>query len=220
VEFATEVIDLDIGSRHLSVEQLANLDAIARVSVIAGQTGTDRPFWAYLWPSARSLAGLIGRLPDLSGKRVMDLGSGVGAVGLAAAARGATVVLADIREEAASLGQKNAVRNGLAVETRVFDWDHPPTDLGEFDGITAADVFYDDGMMRGVLRFMRHHLKKDGLAWIADPMRIQPGGVAGAARLNGFECTSTILVPGQTMTGGVTLYEFWRRPRILVNSPT
>jgi predicted nicotinamide N-methyase len=213
LEFATDVTRIDIGTRELAIEQLADLDAMARASLLAGQTGADRPFWAYLWPSSSALAQLIGRIPDLSGRRVLDLGSGVGAAGIAAATRGAQVVLADIRPEAGMLGARNAARNGVEVKTCVLDWNAPPEGFGVFDGILAADVLYDDGMLRGVLRFIRKHLAPNGMAWIADPMRIQAGGVTGAALLHGLESRSTILIAGQTMTGGVTLYEFWRRSR-------
>jgi 2-polyprenyl-3-methyl-5-hydroxy-6-metoxy-1,4-benzoquinol methylase len=143
---------------------------------------------------------------------VLDLGCGIGAAGLAAAAKGATAVCADIRPEAVALVLKNAERNGLTIEARPVDWNDPPLDLGAFDGIIAADVLYDDGMLRGVLRFVRHHLAPGGLALIADPMRVLPGGVAGAARLHGLESDAAVLHPGSSVIGGVTLYRLWRRP--------
>jgi hypothetical protein len=77
----------------------------------------------------------------------------------------------------------------------------------------AADVLYEDGMLRAVIRFIKKHLAQDGIAMIADPMRIADGGVAGACRLHGLDAIDSILVPGKTLTGGVVLYEIQRRVR-------
>lgn len=205
----TIVSRFELGDLTLELEQVAELSELARTSLAEG---TD-PYWAYLWPSAKALAGVIAQLPDLEGRRVVDLGCGLGAVGLTAAAKGANVLLVDIREEALELVRRNAARNNLQVETRCFDFTSPPPDLGTFDGIVAADVFYEDGMLRSVIRFVKKHLAQDGLAMIADPMRIADGGVVGACRLHGLEAIDTVLMPGRTLTGGVVLYEVQRRRR-------
>lgn len=173
----------------------------------------DKPFWAYLWPSAAALARSIYAGPDLSGKRLLDLGCGLGAAGFAAAVKNADVVLADIRPEAMVLAEQNAAKNQLQIGARVVDWNAPPPDLGTFDFIVAADVLYDDGMLRGVLRFVRRHLSPGGNALIADPMRVLPGGVAGAAHLNGLECSSWVWSEGTSVQGGVTFYALWRKKR-------
>lgn len=205
----TIVSRLELGALTLELEQVAELSELARTSLAQG---TD-PYWAYLWPSAKALAAVIAQLPDLEGRRVVDLGCGLGAVGLTAAAKGANVLLVDVREEALELAQRNAARNRLEVETRRFDFTEPPADLGTFDGVVAADVFYEDGMLRSVIRFVKKHLAPDGLAMITDPMRIAEGGVSGACRLHGLEAIDTILKPGRTLTGGVVLYEIQRRQR-------
>ncbi len=205
----TRVSTLEMGAIRLELEQVAELGVLARSSLVEK---TD-PYWAYLWPSARALAQVVARLPDLEGRRVIDLGCGLGAVGLTAAKRGAHVVLADIREEALELVHRNAARNGLEVETRQLDFSDPPGDLGTFDSILAADVLYADGMLRSVIRFIRRHLAPDGLAMLTDPMRIAEGGVAGACRLHGLDAIDSLLVPGRTLTGGVVLYEIQRRVR-------
>jgi predicted nicotinamide N-methyase len=204
----TEVVTLDLGDRRLELEQVAGLGDLARRSLTEG----TEPYWAYLWPSARALARVVAELSDLEGRRVLDLGCGLGACGLAAAMRGAEVVVCDLEPRAVTLATRNAARNGLRVEGRAVDWNAPPEDLGRFDGILAADVLYADGMLAGVLRFLRAHLAPDGLALVTDPMRVMPGGVAGAARLRGLEAHEVVLSAGQTMTGGVTLHQLRHRP--------
>lgn len=207
---ALETTRVVVGERALEIEQAAGLEALVQEGLRRG----DQPFWAYVWPSARALAAVIADFGSLSGKRVIEIGCGPGAPGLAAALLGADVTLTDIRPEACALAAKNARANGLEVQTATLDWSAPPDDLGRFDGILAADVLYEDGMLRGVLRFVRAHLAEDGLALVTDPNRMQPAGVAGAARLVGLEAASLALLPGQSLVGGVTLHRLQARPRL------
>jgi len=201
----TEVVEIDLGDRKLQIEQLAGIEQ--KVQEAIRSPDRTQPFWAVVWPSARALAQVVASVEDLSGKRVIELGCGTGLVGLAAAARGASVILSDLVPESIELALRNAKRNGLEVEGLIMDWSQPPEDLGVFDGICAADVLYDDGMLRGVLRFVRRHLAPEGAAWIADPNRVMRGGLEGASRLHGLRAASLVLQPGSAVIGGVTLYQ-------------
>jgi release factor glutamine methyltransferase len=53
---------------------------------------------------------------DLAGKRLLDMGTGSGAVGIFAARRGAQVTACDINPRAVVLARDNARRNGVDVE--------------------------------------------------------------------------------------------------------
>jgi predicted nicotinamide N-methyase len=204
----TEVLILPVGDHApLELEQAARLDALVQESLRTG----EEPFWAYVWPSARALVELVADLGDLSGRRVLDLGCGPGAAGLAAARLGAEVVLADLAPAAVALAARNAARNGLPAQAMNVDWDAPPPELGRFDVVLAADVLYGDGMLRGVLRFLKAHLQTDGIAYLADPNRVMASGVVGAARLAGLEAREHVLRPGRSIVGGVTLYALQRR---------
>lgn len=210
-----ETISIQLPQRRLSIQQAAGLTEL----VERGVRNQDEPFWACVWPSARALVELLADFDSLRGKRVLELGCGPGAPGLVAAAIGASVTLTDIRPEACALSRLNAEANDLSVECTVMDWNSPPADLGCFDGILAADVLYGDGMLRGVLRFLKAHLAPDGIALLTDPNRIQPGGVQGAARLAGLEVESLTLKPGRTLQGGVTLHRLQRRASMLGARP-
>lgn len=206
----TVVLRLQAGDVTLQIEQIEQLSSLATESLRAG---TD-PYWAYLWPSARALVQHIGQSDvDFSGLNVLEIGAGLGAPGLLAAARGARVTATDGREEALDLITANAERNGLDVQVRQLDWSAPPEDLETFDLILASDVLYDDGMLRTVLRFTKRALAQEGALWLADPERIPASGIRGAAILSGLETESRVLVPGQTLTGGVSLHVLRRRAR-------
>ena len=76
------------------------------------------------------------------GQRILDLGAGVGAVGLCLAARlaGCSVVGIELQAPLAELAERNANLNGMAdrVRTVVHDLARPlPADLGRFDHVVT-----------------------------------------------------------------------------------
>jgi len=77
-----------------------------------------------------------------TGETVLDLGAGVGAVGLCIAARvaGCHIAGIEVQPELAALAERNAVLNGAAdrVRTHVHDLARPlPPDLGPFDHVAT-----------------------------------------------------------------------------------
>ena len=76
------------------------------------------------------------------GQRILDLGAGVGAVGLCLVARlaGCSVVGIELQAPLAELAERNANLNGMAdrVRTVVHDLARPlPADLGRFDHVVT-----------------------------------------------------------------------------------
>ena len=140
----------------------------------AGFSASDEkmPYFASLWPTTRSLVDRILQGPDLGGLRLLDLGCGVGAAGLAALRRGARVVGLDWEERACLLAAAAAERCGLSFEAlHACDWRRPPEELGRFDRIVASDVLYEERNVAPVAAFLAAHLRPEGRAWIADPGR-------------------------------------------------
>lgn len=214
-KYPTEIVNVYVGEAILQLEQLANIKAQVQASILSDSI--EAPYWGVVWPSAMVMAYAIGLFGGLRGKRVLELGGGVGTLALAAASEGASEVIStDIVEDAAAFVRRNAERNQLAVSAMTMDWNQPPEDLGQFDGIVAADVLYGDGMLRGVLQFLAKHLKKDGLAVIADPNRVMDGGIDGAARLHGLKVETsqipleTIQALGLSSFRGISIYQLQR----------
>jgi tRNA1(Val) A37 N6-methylase TrmN6 len=75
------------------------------------------------------------------GERVLDLGAGVGAVGLCLATRvpGCMVVGIELQPALADLARRNATRNGLSdrIQAIVHDIAQPLPDLGLFDQVVS-----------------------------------------------------------------------------------
>jgi predicted nicotinamide N-methyase len=99
------------------------------------------PYWAELWPAGLALAEALPH--SLAGRRVIELGCGLGIPALVAAARGARVLATDWSGDALALLETNAARNGVALETARVRWDEPGRTGGGWDLVLAADVLYE-----------------------------------------------------------------------------
>lgn len=102
----------------------------------------ERPaYWAFCWGSGLALARLLtGEPARVTGKRVLDLGSGSGVAAIAAARAGARQVTAcDTDPDALAATRCNGELNGVRLEL-VGD----PATLGDdYDLLLMADVLYD-----------------------------------------------------------------------------
>jgi predicted nicotinamide N-methyase len=130
------------------------------------------PYWAEIWPSAIALARRLSA-EDLAGRRLIELGVGVGLPTLVALEGGARVLATDYYEAALDFTRHNARENGLPEpETALLDWKTPRLEeVGAFDLAFAADVLYEEGSARALARLLPPLLAADGEALIADPGR-------------------------------------------------
>src|SRR4030095_6589504 len=109
------------GSAHATLDERLAEDA----------PDEDRlPFWAELWPSGTALANAVAG-QALAGRRVLELGCGLGLVGVAAALAGARVLSADRSREAVACAAATAARNGLTLRTAVCSFDQPEQLIAE-----------------------------------------------------------------------------------------
>src|SRR5215211_4367097 len=122
---------------------LAPRDGEALLSEEAFARDEFLPYWAELWPSAVALARIVARRP-LTGRRVLELGCGLGLPALAAAAAGGRVLATDWARESVAMTARNAEHNGFAIDAAVFRWDADPAPLGPpWPLVLASDVLYE-----------------------------------------------------------------------------
>src|SRR3954447_19570294 len=130
------------------------------------------PYSSVLWRSGVALAQELADA-EVSGRRVVELGCGLGLPSLVAARAGADVLATDADEEALELLERNARENGLSVETARIEWEAPEELVarGPFDVVLAADVLYERASVAPLLSLLA---RLGGEVWLADPGR--PGG--------------------------------------------
>lgn len=125
----------------------------------AGRTGLDPPFWAFAWAGGRALARYLLDSPQVvRGRRVIDIASGSGLVGIAAAKAGAlAVTAADIDPLAVAAIAMNARANKVTVKAvcaDVLNNDGPQAGAGDL--VLVADAFYERELADRVLQFLEH----------------------------------------------------------------
>jgi predicted nicotinamide N-methyase len=152
------VKDMDILLEAVSDEEFARDDRL--------------PYWAEIWPSALALAEFIlDNRNDFSGKRILEIGCGLGLVGLAATAAQGEVVFSDFDPYALEFTQINMKRNfNRAATVQLIDWREPGI-REAYDIILGADILYEKRWLQPVVNVLDIKLSQHGIAYIAEPNR-------------------------------------------------
>ena len=118
------------------------------------EIGVPPPYWAFAWAGGQALARYILDNPVLVvGKRVLDIGSGSGLVGLAASKAGAADVLAaDIDAFACAAINLNAQANDLHIATTQ---ENQIGTAPDWDVILVGDLFYERPLAEGLVAWLR-----------------------------------------------------------------
>ena len=133
-------------------------------------TGLPPPYWAFAWAGGQAMARyLLDNREIAAGKRVLDLGSGSGLVGIAALKCGAgAVTAADTDRLAMAAAGLNAQLNGVKLGCTADDLLDGPN-LG-WDLVVAGDVFFEQPMAGRMETWLRH-LACTATVLIGDPGR-------------------------------------------------
>ena len=136
--------------------------------------GISSAQWALfgqLWPAGQLLARAMQDF-DIRGKRILELGCGIGLASLVLQRRGADVVASDMHPLAEVFLAYNAALNELpALHYRHLNWDEPLPELGRFDLIIASDVLYESGHAALLGGVVDRHAQPEAEVLVADPGR-------------------------------------------------
>lgn len=125
------------------------------------------PYWAYLWPAAIAMSQQIINGPWAKGTEVLELGCGVGLVGLAALAVGCRVTMTDYDPQAVVVAAHNARLNGFTdFDVQQLDWRNPPA--RQFPVILGCDLLYEERNLEPILNLLDRMLSPGGECWLAD----------------------------------------------------
>lgn len=188
--------------------------ARARVEVAAG---IHMPYWGLLWASGQALAeSVLTEREWFRGRRVLELGCGLGLTAAAALATGAQVWAADCFEEALLFTSYNTLQiAGCGPQTVLLDWRTAEgraacRSIGPFDGILAADVLYEEADIEPLLELLPTLLAPKGICWLAEPGRRVARAFLSAAIARGWQDREVMYErgwPPDGETAGVTVHE-------------
>lgn len=168
--WSTAIEAVAVGNARWSLLKPANADHL--ISEADYVEDERLPYWADLWPSARVLAStLLGEAG--AGRRLLEMGCGVGLATIAAMQAGFDVTATDYYDDALHVTRGNAARNlGREPVVRLVNWREWPDDLGTFDVVMAADVLYETEYATLVAACLARALAPHGTAFVADPGRL------------------------------------------------
>ncbi len=147
-------------------------------------------FWWGVTSSALALSRYIESDIALDGKKVLELGSGVGLAGLAAALNGAIVTFSDYVPQALETAKLNAIANHIPHERtdfQIIDWENPGS-IGYFDVIIGSEIVYEYFFHSALSDLILNCLKHDGVLILADRERLVVERFVGRMRKKGFSC--------------------------------
>jgi predicted nicotinamide N-methyase len=148
------------------------------------------PYWAEMWPSSIALARALG-VRALGGRRVLELGCGLGLPSVVAALAGARVLATDWSAAAVAFATRNAAVNGAALEAERVAWSAPGPLLAgaPWDLVVASDVLYERRMADALLDLLPRLVDARGTVLLADPGRAPAAAFLQAASAR-WEITS------------------------------
>jgi predicted nicotinamide N-methyase len=179
--------DLSLGNRTLRILLPAVPDEfLEELEQTTPSTPEADPYWAELWPASLPMARLVHAASWPDRASAIELGCGIGVVGLAALLAGLEVTFTDRVELAVATAVENAHRNGFTHATgSVLDWMQPPQQSHSI--ILASDVLYDRGLHEPLLHAIESLLADGGECWLGDPGRSATNAFLERVALTDFQ---------------------------------
>lgn len=197
--FAVETSTHRVGGRDFFVRALADLQQHDDADGAAARLGISSAQWSLfgvLWPAGLALADEMCTFP-VAGKRILELGCGLGLASLVLQRRGADITASDHHPLARSFLAHNAEINGLEpLSFADVPWAGPNLELGTFDLVIGGDVLYERGHAALLAGFLGHHARRASEVVLTDPgrphrshfrARMTAQGYAGSDRRVRFE---------------------------------
>jgi len=171
-----ERVDLPGTTESLTISRPVDYDRL--IDDAAADPEQNLPYWAELWPSGVALAAKIARDPAIvQGRRVLELGCGLGVTAIAALKAGADLLVTDYSPEALALCSLNALDQvGAQPKSLRVNWRDIGATLhgtveGGFPVVLAADVLYEGRDLEPLLALVEHVVAPSGELWLAEPGR-------------------------------------------------
>ncbi len=170
-QFKVDFEPLTVADIHLNILKVTDLeqllggrDPFANVS--------EFPFWIKLWESSLVLGDLLASMPPQKpGQTLLEIGAGLAAPGLVAAARGYQVTLSDYEPHILDFERVSAGASNISnINFRIIDWKNPP-EIDKFDIIIGAEILFREDFFQPLLTVFDKYLADDGVVLIAHDVR-------------------------------------------------
>ena len=187
-------IEHAIGDHRYRLRVLSDTQQFADPDGHSERIGISSAQWSLfgqVWPAGALLARAMHAF-DIDGKRILELGCGIGLASLVLQRRGADVVASDAHPLAEVFLAYNAALNELpALHYRQLRWDHPLHTLGMFDVVILSDVLYERGHAELIGTVIARHTLAHAEVLVADPGRGNSARLSRVLAEQGFKVESS-----------------------------
>ena len=134
---------------------------------------TAFPFWAKIWPSSKAMTQFLAIEPQwVKGKKILEVGAGVGLPSFANAHLAREVIVTDHASEAVALINKNIAHLCINnMKAMCLDWNDFPDTISA-DTILLSDVNYAPGAFGPLLTLIEKLMGEGAVIIIATPERM------------------------------------------------
>jgi predicted nicotinamide N-methyase len=211
--YDTVTQEIAFGGLTLELLRVADVDTLLdRLPTVQFRPDERLPYWADLWPSSLALAKYLWEAGDLRGMEVLELGCGLGLVGIVASHKGGLVTCTDYEADALAFTRYNMLRNNCRQTiVRHLDW-HAPTLSHAYAVIVASDILYERVNFHALLYMLQTALRPEGQFILAEPNRPIARDFLRLLRDHGFQyerSTEDVEVSGERH--GVSIYHGKRK---------
>lgn len=187
--YSTRQLTVLLGGHDYLIRALSDRQQFADPHGAAERIGISPALWGLfgqVWPAGRLLAEAMSS-HEVAGKRVLELGCGLGLSSLVLQRRKADITASDHHPLAELFLQRNARQNQLPfVVYHDLPWAIPDTRLGRFDLIIGSDILYERGHAELLAGIMLRHASDHTEILITDPGRGNSGRFSKAMAEQGF----------------------------------
>jgi predicted nicotinamide N-methyase len=129
------------------------------------------PLWTKIWEASLILANRLASMPPQRGQRWLELGAGLGVVGVVAAAFQHDVTITEYDQHALAFIRANAHLNGCTPSAiRHLDWMQPDINT-PFDRIMGSELIYNEKDFPALRTLFLSLLKPNGEILLAGEAR-------------------------------------------------
>ena len=166
-QYETDTKDLTIRGRSFSFFVAKSLESF----VDSQDIFNDFPLWIKIWEASMILADYLAGLKVEPEKRFLEIGCGLGLVGIVASAFGHHVTATEYNQDALNFARANALLNKVSnIEIKEMNWNKPQLQ-GSFDTIIGSEIIYKESDFPSILNLFRTYLKDGGEIILAEGIR-------------------------------------------------